>query len=323
LLGYAAAMGKWSAAAREEYATKEWTVADYEVPGFAEALTEALRPHVGQEADVREFENKVAKKLMNAAKKFNKDERRDCHGTPYKAQEFVEEFCDNCLGALSGVMYDKPWAGDVNYTGPLLALALFTFDGAKIFRRTVGPMIEKFVEEGIFKFREEERIQRVMEEAIESAAVKEAYKKKAVKHLGIAYDESHFKSPYSTVTGETPEIGHLKAFVKGWMSDFAERAWDILENGVGQGTGSSRDEMILFMTVLFQALADAKDPCLPHDLVSAAGAVPPGPWSYVAEVAEAVFREMDERAEQSRLKKAKLVAEGLWEEGPWNMGKKK
>merc|ERR1739848_310664 len=186
--------------------------------------------------------NLIGGKMVKTAKKYNRDERR-------------EEFVEATMNALNGNISDKPWWGEVNFCGPLLALALFTFDGAKVFRRTVGPMMEKYIEAGIFLYREEERIQRVMGEALDASGLKENYKKKAMKHLGASFDEQHFKAPYKTVGGETEAIGYLKAFIKGWMDDFCQRAWDILENGIGKDdNGSSRDEKVLFATVVFQAL---------------------------------------------------------------------
>jgi len=305
--------GDWAGKGWGKGATPaEWTTADYMVPGFAEALAESLAPHTANEADAADLELKIGQKFVKAAKKFNNDERRDTHGTPCTAQALVEEFVDAAMNSVAGTMYDRAWWPEANFTGPLLALALFTFDGAKIFRRTVGPMIEKYVELGIFRYREEERVGRVMSDALDAAGVRDSHKKKALKHLSTAYDEQHAKAPYGTVAAETPEMGHLKAFLKGWMHDFIGRAWDVLEHGIGQGDGSSRDEKVLFVTVLFQALADGKDPGLPYDLTYAVGEVPASPWSYVAEAAETVFTEMD----SPPMKKPKMGPFGAFT-APW------
>lgn len=298
--------GSW-----RDAANKEWTNADWKVPGFAEALEEVIRPHLVSETDMSpdEIEIKIAQKIVKAAKKYNNDERRSQVGTPAKAQALIEEFVDTAMGAIAASLYDKPWFPKVNFTAPLLAIALHTFDGAKVFSRTLGPMIEKYVEEGIFKYNEEERIAKCISDAVDAAEVRDAYKKKAINHLGKAFDEAHFKSPYGTTPATSPEMGMIKDFVRGWMADFVGRAWDVMDNGIGQGVmGTSRDEKVLFVTVLFQSLTDQSNPALPADLTAAVADMPPSPWPYVAECAEAVFGDLDAQAKLSAAnKKARLA----------------
>merc|ERR550525_1550986 len=89
----------------------------------------------------------------------------------------------------------------------------------------------------------------------------------------------------------------LQDFVKGWMTEFVTRSWDVLQHGVGSGNGSSRDEKVLFVTVLFQLLTDATNACLPHALTSLIGTPPPSPWPFIAETSEAVFAEIDKQSE--------------------------
>merc|ERR1719433_786842 len=84
----------------------------------------------------------------------------------------------------------------------------------------------------------------------------------------------------------------LHEFVKGWMTSFVRRAWDILQNGIVDGE-ASRDQMVLFTTVLFQHLTNAENAALPHDLTSIIEAPPPNPWPFIAEAAEAVYLELD------------------------------
>merc|ERR1719262_1306548 len=124
-------------------------------------------------------------------------------------------------------------------------------------------MIEKHIEEGVFKWQEEERIQKCFWEAVDTSGVQEKYKKKASNHLQKAFDEAYLKAPYGKCTGDTPEISLLMDFVQGWIAEFVQRAWDVLENGVGAG---SKDEQILFVTVLFQNLCDPNVACVPYEI---------------------------------------------------------
>ena len=44
------------------------------------------------------------------------------------------------------------------------------------------------------------------------------------------------KAPYGTTSNESPELAVLQDFVKGWMSDFIGKGWDVLENGLSDGS---------------------------------------------------------------------------------------
>lgn len=276
---------------------------DWGVPGFQEALQEALAPHVELEPQwtLEEMCNRVGQKIFKAAKKYAADERATQRGTSTQAKALIEEFVDSAMGAVSAGCYDKPWFSKANFTAPLLAITLHTLQGAKIFARTLAPMVEKFVEEAVFKYFEEERIQKAMWDALELSGVKETHIKKASQHLQKAYDEAHFKAPYGTTQGETPAISLLQDFVKGWMSDFIGRSWDIIENGTNQG-GAGKEGGVLFTTVLFQNLTDANMACLPNDITSLIESPPPSPWPYVAQCAEAVFNELEAAGESSAKK---------------------
>merc|ERR1712217_10680 len=104
----------------------------------------------------------------------------------------------------------KPWLFKVNFGGPLLAAALHTFQGAKIFTRVLAPMLEKYIEDAIFRWSEEERVQKAMRDAVEGCGVKESFQKKTLGHLQKAYDEVYFNAPYGTSEGETPEMSMLQ-----------------------------------------------------------------------------------------------------------------
>lgn len=287
---------------------------DWGIPGFDEALVEALAPFNGQDPqwNLEEMKNKIGQKIAKASKKFATDERVSQRGTATHAKALIEDFVDAAMGAVSAGCYDRPWFLKVNFAGPLLAAVLHTFQGAKIFTRTLAPMLERHVEEGLFKWAEEERLQRVMWEALAASGVKESYQKKANQHLQKAYDEAHIKAPYGSTTAELPQLALLQDFVKGWMSDFVGRAWDVLAHGVGSGS-ATRDEQILFLTVLFQNLTAAA--CLPHDLTVLIETPPPSPWAFIAVSAEAVFAEIDVAEEQAAKRRKSLQESKGWGKG--------
>jgi len=206
-------------------------------------------------------------------------------------------------GAISAGCYEKPWLFKVNFSGPLLAAALYTFQGAKCFTRVLAPALEKYVEDGIFYWAEEERLSRAMQESVEQAGVKDSHRKKAVKHLMAAYDDAHFKAPYGTHTAGTPEFCMLQDFVKGWIMEFAHRAYDVLHNGVEGCDSSSNEAQILFLTCLFQALTNADRACLPHELTSMIAEPPPDPWPFIAITVESIYKEHERKESQQQAAK--------------------
>jgi len=273
---------------------------DFGIPGFNEALNEALLPcvHLDPSGDLEEMKAKVAQKIVKAAQKMGADERLSARGSSTQAKALIEEFVESAMGAVSAGLYDRDWLFKANFAGPMLAATLYTFRSAKIFTRTLRPMIEQYVEAGLFLWNEEERIQKAMWDAIVATGVKESHRKKANSHLAKAYDEAHLRAPFGSSLADTPELGQLQDFVRGWMSEFVRRGWDILENGIGSGA-VTRDEQVLFVTVLFQTLTDAGNACLPHDLTSQIVTPPPSPWPYIATCAEAVFAEVAVAEEQA------------------------
>merc|ERR1712084_103468 len=137
---------------------------------------------------------------------------------------------------------------------------------------------------------EEERKQTAMVEAVEVSGVAEDYKKKACQLLSKSFDDAHMKAPYGSTQADTPELAMLQDFVKGWMAEFVNRAWDTLENGCNAG---SKDEQILFLTVLFQNLTDASTACVPLEIMKGLDSMPTAPWNFIAEAAESVMKEVD------------------------------
>merc|ERR1712032_1248555 len=129
-------------------------------------------------------------------------------------------------------------------------------------------------------------------------------------------------APYGTNVAETPELGMLQDFVKGWMFEFVHRAHDILNYGCsGDGSSkTSKDEQVLFVTVLFQNLCDSKNACLPSDLTSLIPVPPTHPWSFVAECAETVFSDVATAKSEEREKGKGMKGMKGMKGGPYGKG---
>merc|ERR1712113_963640 len=95
------------------------------------------------------------------------------------------------------------------------------------------------------------------------------------------------------------------------MMEVVDWATDVLSWGISSSEGSkpSRGDQILFVTVLFQNLTDARNAALPHELTSLIDTPPPSPWTFIAETAEAVFDEVDAREKEKAQKKAEWYAQ--------------
>lgn len=284
----------------------DFPISDWGIPGFGEALREAMSPHRDMDPQwtLEDMEQRVGQKICKAAKTFWTDERVHQRGTAIQARIMVESLVETALASITSSCYEKPWLFKVNYSGPLLAIVLQTFQGGKMWTRTLAPAIEKYVEDAIFTWAEEERISKAIYAAVESAGVKESFQKRAVKYLQTAYDEAYFKAPYGTHTASTPEMGMLMDFVKGWMVSFAAEGYEVLVGGLGNGR-ASRDEQILFMTVLFQNLTAQECACLPHELTSLIEEPPPNPWPFIGQAVEATFYEVDGKISESSAKRFK------------------
>jgi len=272
--------------------------------GFGQALEEALLPimTVEKEYSLEDLAQNVGKKIMKAAKKFANDERTNQRGSSTTAQVVISDYVDAALGGISQGLYEKQWLNEVNWLPPLLAALTYCFTGAKVFNRVAAPMVPHYLETSIAQFREEQRVERTVWDCIEQTGVKKSFTQKAFDKLTESYDVAHFKAPYGTHAAETPELGMLQDFVRGWMFEFVKSAQDVLSVGAaGEGSNrTSRDEQVLFVTVLFQNLCDSKNACLPSDLTSLIPVPPPTPWSFVAECTEAVFTEVANVKEEER-----------------------
>merc|ERR550537_1144020 len=248
---------------------------------------------------IDEMVKRVHSYFTKAAKKYETDERAAGRGTSVQAQALIEEFVSNALGAVGAACYDKQWFTEADFSGALMVTAMFTFRGGKLFSRTLGPVLKRYVDDGVFRYREEERIQKAMWDAVSISGLDDSYHKKATKHLQAAYDEAHMSAPYGSTTAESPEMGLVCDFVKCWMTEFVAKAWDVLEHGVVGG----KDEQFAFLTTLFQYLTDPDRSCLPHDLTAQPEAPPPESWGYIGELAMKIFTDMEEEANRPKKQK--------------------
>merc|ERR1712187_35457 len=170
--------------------------------------------------------------------------------------------------------------------------------------RTLKPVVQKTVEDAVARFREEDRVQKGLWEAVVISGLPDAYQKNAFKHLQNSFDRAHMAAPYGSTTADTVELGLVQDFVKGWMEEFAGRAWTVLNEGVS----ADREEQYAFLTTLFQHLTDPEQCCLPFELVSQPGAMPPESWSFVADTAMAILKGDEGESKPKKPKKARTGA---------------
>jgi len=268
------------------------------IPGLTEALMEALAPvaHMDSSWDIDEMVKRVHSYFTKAAKKYEGEERAASRGSSIQAQALIEEFVSTALGAVGAACYEKVWFSQADFSGALMVTAMYTFRGGKLFCRTLGPVLKRYVDDGVFRYREEERIQKAMWDAVSISGLNEGHQKKAAKYLQVAYDDSHMSAPYGSTTASSPEMGLVQDFVKSWMTEFVNKAWDVLENGVVGG----KDEQFAFLTTLFQYLTDPERSCLPHDLTAQLETPPPESWGFIGELAMKIFTDMEEAANRPK-----------------------
>merc|ERR1712187_103327 len=97
--------------------------------------------------------------------------------------------------------------------------AINTFKGGALFHRTVAPIIVTHVDEAIFRWREDERHQKYMWDAVAQSGIKQDYQKKANKHLNTAFEAAHISAKYGTSASTSAELGMLQdSFMPGCRS---------------------------------------------------------------------------------------------------------
>jgi len=278
-------MAAWSAVGKPQ-----WVEIAERYPGLLEAVKQSCDPvaHLEDKWSADEMMQKITKSIVKAAEEFAKDERLASKGSPIQSQAMVEEFVESACGQVSQVCSEKAWNTEIVLAAPLCLIAETIFKSAKLFSRMLMPMLHKYVEDAVFRQREEQRMTNAIWETIEQSGLRDQYHKKCNQCLLKAYDESHISAPFGTCQADKPEAGLLCDFVKGWMGEFVNRGWDILENGVG-----GREEQVVFVTNLFQILCHPERNCLPHDLVASLDTPLPPNWPFVAQTAIEIFLEAD------------------------------
>lgn len=289
----AAAQAEWGSAVQRMQSQEPAGNKSWGIQGLEESLAQALAEVADEEPNADDLIRKMEPKIRKVSDKFSKDERANVRGTATMAKVVIEELVEALMSTISGSCYEKSWFHRVDFTSPLVIVVLHTFSQAKMFTRVLAPDIVKHVEEGIYKWREEDRITKAMWDAIVAAGVPPSHQKKANQHLMKSYDDAHFKAPYGSTPCDSQELSVLQDFIKGWMLEFLGRAWDIFENGMGATT---KDAQALFMAQLFQQLCDPGVNCLPYGITNALGGLPTAPWSYIEEAAAEVIDEANEPA---------------------------
>ena len=265
--------------------------ADWGIPGFAAALTRAVMPINPQLHAIEDIKREVGLEILIAIKKFTTNERMHEVGTGLMARVLVEEFVDWSEGAVSWTFYDKPWLENIDLTAPLFAAALHTFNGSSV---------HAYVSETLFRYaRGVKPINKAIFDAVIASGVKDNMQKKASQHIAKAYDTAHVNAPYGSATADAAELALLQDFIKGWMTEFCTVGEEVLRYGIGTSEGKpNKGDQILFLTVLFQKLTEPGNPVLPHELTSLIATPPPSPWAFIAETAEAVFVDVENKARE-------------------------
>lgn len=290
-------------------ASRQEKVPVWAIPGCAEALTEALGPFAGEEPDMNEIIRKIHQKSARVCERYAKDDRINLKLSATACKALIEEFVEAVMGSIASFMYDKPWINKVVWTQPLLIVVLHCFQTAKIWTRVLKPQVIRFITDGLFKFQEEERIQRCMKEAIMVSGIKPEYQKKATQCITKGYDAAFFRSPYGSTENESPELAVLQDFVKGWMTEFVTNSqWDCLENGLAD---ASKESQISTVSVLFQNLLDPNVACMPAEIATEVtntlGGLPASPWPFIDECSQQVFEEVEKINSKHANKKMRLA----------------
>jgi len=283
------------------------------VPDLQSSLAEALAPAAAQDpaCSLEEITKNMQKKIQKMSEKYKKDDRLPHKSGATAARLLVEEFVEHAMGSIESCCYDPsgslwPWYHTIDFKNPLLLIVLHTFENAKIFARTLKPQLIKYIEDGHFKYMEEQRIEKTIKDVVDLSGIKEDYKKKAIQHLNKSFDEAHMSAPYGGTTNECPELAVLQDFVKGWLISFVEKAaWDVLEDGIIE---NSRESQVSNVTVLFQNLLDPTVAIVPADIASeivnsSAGALPPSPWGFIDEATIEAFQHYDANNQPGKKRK--------------------
>merc|ERR1712028_160905 len=256
------------------------------IEGLRDAMSRAVVPH-----NAENMLDKLCMAIYKTATKWFKEETRHKEvGTAIQAQALLEEFAEAMMTALNTACFDKPWFHEIYLSEGVALAAINTFKGGQLFKRTVAPIIVTHIDEAIFRYREAERHQRVMWDAVSSIGIKSDYHKKANKHLQTSFEASYVAAKYGTSPSISQSLGMIQDFLNAWIRDFCKRGWDALNNGINSPT---QDQQIGVVTTLFQYLCDPEHTCLPTDLLQQVPAEqrPPPAWDFVQQTVILIFSE--------------------------------
>jgi len=252
-------------------------------PGLAGSVYKALSPvsMLDDQWSLEEMVLKVVEILHTIGEKYNRDERLKQRASALQIRALIDEFVEDAMDALCGACFEKAWYAEADFSIPLFAvvscLLKLEFKIGKPLCRTMTYLLPHHVEDALARYREEERVQKVLWDAIGISGLPEEYQNTAWRCLRQGYDEAHMGASYGTCEGESLGRGLVMDFTKRWMQEFVTRGADVLRRGVGE----AREERFAFLTTVFQYLIDPEQCCLPRDLVAQSDDAPPENWSFV------------------------------------------
>lgn len=272
----------------------------YDIPGLREALFEALTPvaHMDNGWGLEEMVRRVQSYFTKAAKKFENDDRLQARGTAVEARALIEDLVSTAMGAVAAACYDKVWFMEADFSGALMVVTMHTIGGAKVLCRTLGPLLKRYIDDSVFKYKEEERVQKVMWDAIVGTGLNDNYHKRINKALLAAYDEAHMNAHYGECLAQSAEVGSAMAFIKFWIEDFADKSWDIIEAALV----GNRQARYAFLAGLFHYMTDPQRSILPHEVLRQLLGPVPQNWDFIDTQVHEVVNKL-EQAQVKRLKR--------------------
>lgn len=277
------------------------------IPALSETLTEALIPfvHLDTTCSLEEMTKMMHSSFSKSAKRYEFDQRTQRRATAVDAQAIIEEFVFALMTSAAAGCFEKPWFVEADFTPALMVSAMHSFRNSYVFVRTLGPFVKRYVDSAVSRYREEQRIQKVMWDAVSTSSLSSSFHKSVCESLQATYDEAHVAAPYGSNAAATPELGLLQDFVTCWMTDFVSKTWDVLENGVAGG----KEQHQSFLLSLFFHLTDPSRSILPGQMLKALQTPIPASWEFIGVVAEAVLKEMEEQSSQPNKKQRSTVAD--------------
>jgi hypothetical protein len=280
-------------------------------------VAQALVPvqHLETEWSPAELQKRIVNHFYKQMLKIDKEERPDGFkdaGPGCTPGALMYQFVEMVMSAVAYSCYDKPWFGQVDFTGPLYAASLVVFRGRRLFARTTGARFQGWIVESFNRWNEDQRIEKVMSDTVQAAGLDNKAGKDLTKHLAKAYEQAHHETTVIAPECDTPEMSMLQDFIEVWYKNFVAASWKTLCANVQGG----RDGQMAFTSALFQTLSSPDVNCLPNDLTA-----PLDPermqkvWQQIAEGIDALYGEAESRAKSGGY----YASQG----GNWGPSKKK